>query len=78
MHDIADDGRWLLTRVDTHLMMVVKKPGETDERDVSWLDLAHPAALSVDGDLIVFTDQNTGAGNTYSVMPPRPSNSPIW
>jgi len=76
MHDIADDGRWLLTRVDTHLMMVVKKPGETDERDVSWLDLAHPAALSVDGDLIVFTDENTGAGNTYSVMIRKTDGSP--
>ena len=49
IHDIRADGRWLTTRDDFFREMQVLAPGQPRERDLSWLDLSDPAALSADG-----------------------------
>ena len=46
IHDIRADGRWLTTRDDFFREMQVLAPGQARERDLSWLDLSDPAALT--------------------------------
>jgi Tol biopolymer transport system component len=76
VHDVSSSGQWLLTREDTATVIVVRKPGETIDRNLSWLDLPEAAALSPDGEVFVFTDENTAAGHSYSVMLRKTDGSP--
>jgi len=76
VHDISADGRWLMTREDISSGMFVKKPGEDAEIDLSWLDLPVAESLSSDGGLLVFTDENVGAGRSYAVMIRKTDGSP--
>ena len=76
VHDLSADGRWLLSREDFMTVVIVKKPGETIERDLSWLDLPQAVALSPDGDLLVMTDENTNAGQSYGVLIRKTDGSP--
>jgi hypothetical protein len=76
VHDVTRDGRWLVTRDDAREVIVVKKPGESAERDFAWLDHALAASLSRDGSMIAFTDENSGSGPAYGVMLRRTDGSP--
>ncbi len=66
VHDVRD-GLWLLTSDDTQSAMHVRLPGESAERDLSWLDHSTVSALSSDGRTLVFSDQNWSAGSDYAV-----------
>src|SRR5262249_40280736 len=72
LQDVARDGRVLLTLSQWHASLMVKAPGDTEERDLSWFDGSHVAALSRDGRTLVFTDrggpgslQDTGIAASY-------------
>ena len=62
LEDVARDGRVLLTLSQRHASLMVHAPGETEERDLSWFDGSHVAALSRDGKTLLFTDR-AGAGS---------------
>jgi serine/threonine protein kinase len=47
--DVASDGRLLLHFNEMRISMRVLRPGETTERELPWLDISFPAALSSDG-----------------------------
>jgi hypothetical protein len=66
--DIARDGRLLLVRRDRHNGFAIRLPGDTADRDLSWLDYSSGASLSGDGKTFVFTNENTYAGADYAVM----------
>jgi len=55
--DIARDGRVLLTRDDERNALVGVPPGESVERDLSWLDMSGLANISADGRSILFGDR---------------------
>ena len=55
--DIARDGRVLLSRDDEQRSLVGKAPGETGERDLSWLDDSGLADISSDGRTLLFSDR---------------------
>jgi dipeptidyl aminopeptidase/acylaminoacyl peptidase len=62
LDDIARDGRVLLAH---HLPLHSLKglaPGESKERDLSWLDASFPSDLSSDGRTLLLTEQQEGAG----------------
>jgi len=67
--DIARDGRWLVTRNDDHRSIRALLPGDSAEREFSWLGATAYSGLglSADGRLILFTDQSQSAGSNYSV-----------
>jgi dipeptidyl aminopeptidase/acylaminoacyl peptidase len=46
--------------------MVGVAPGETKERDLSWLDWSAPKDLSVDGKILLFTESGEAGGENYS------------
>ena len=58
IHDLSRDGRALLSRNTWRREIVGLAPGETTERNLTWLDWSFPTALSDDGKTILFDEQN--------------------
>ena len=69
MFDVSSKGTWLVTRNDDDRSARVLVPGETDERELSWLGSVGGAgaSLSADGRHFLFTDESESAGATYAV-----------
>jgi len=66
IHDIAPDGRWLVTRDDIGATMMVKPAGAMQEVDLSWLDFTSPIAFSSDGRFVLFSEQSGPVGVNYA------------
>jgi dipeptidyl aminopeptidase/acylaminoacyl peptidase len=58
IHDISPDGRVLLSQNTWRREIVGLAPGETAERNLTWLNWSWPAGLSNDGRTILFDEQN--------------------
>ena len=58
LHDIFPDGRVLVSRGNWRREVVGLAPGETSERNLTWLDWSLPTALSDDGRMLLFDEQN--------------------
>jgi serine/threonine protein kinase/dipeptidyl aminopeptidase/acylaminoacyl peptidase len=67
IHDAGGGGRWLVTRDDFFRKMFVLPLGEKDEKELSWLDLSEPSALSADGKTLLFTEESGSVGVNYAV-----------
>jgi dipeptidyl aminopeptidase/acylaminoacyl peptidase len=65
--DVGKDGSVLLTRGNDRAGIIGMAPGETKERDLSWLDWSVPASLSADGKKILFQEAGEGGGPKYAV-----------
>jgi eukaryotic-like serine/threonine-protein kinase len=74
--DIASDGTVLLSHDNARRGMVSLAPGETKERDLSWLDWTQPVALSGDGRTLLFTEEGEGGGPGYGVFLRKTDGSP--
>lgn len=57
LHDIASDGRVLLSREDWREQLVGFFPGDKQEHFYSWLDNTNPTGISSDGRTISFNEQ---------------------
>ncbi len=77
IHDIRADGRWLTTRDDFFREMQVLAPGQPRERDLSWLDLSDPTALSADGKTLLFSEESGSVGVNYAVCLRQTDGSPV-
>lgn len=75
IHDVAADGRWLVTRDDLPLGVGVHLAGENVDRDLSWLNQNWGVSLSTDGSKLLFSDGT--AGGNYGVVWRRTDGSPI-
>ncbi len=64
--DVASDGRWIVSRDDIWREMQVLGPGESRERNLIWLELSYPVALTPDGRTMLFTEESARAGANYS------------
>lgn len=62
LEDISSRGLVLLDSEDTRKGILALPPGETAERDLSWLDWAHIADISDDGKVLLFTEAGEGGG----------------
>jgi eukaryotic-like serine/threonine-protein kinase len=76
IHDVARDGRQLVTRDDHAREAFVLPAGQTRERDISWLDLTFPVALTPDGRTVLFTEENANLGPMYSACVRATDGSP--
>ena len=63
--DIARDGRVLFNRINWRREIVGLAPGESRERNLTWLDWSFPVDLSRDGKFLLFVEQNEGARGGY-------------
>ncbi|MEO8218280.1 MAG: protein kinase [Acidobacteriota bacterium] len=66
LQDIAPDGRLLLCRDLMHISLLARGPGDSAERDVSWLDQGLVTDLSPDGRMLAFTEQSEAIGPAYA------------
>src|SRR4030095_7064299 len=74
--DVSGDGRTLLARRATQREMRSLRAGETQERDLSWLDWTYPRDISRDGSLVLFDESGYGGGPGYSVLVRKTDGSP--
>ncbi|MBI1786656.1 MAG: serine/threonine-protein kinase [Acidobacteria bacterium] len=76
LQDIARDGRILMTRDDSRVGMAGLSRGESEERDLSWLDYSFARGISADGKTILFDESGEGGGSTYAVFLRKMDGSP--
>jgi eukaryotic-like serine/threonine-protein kinase len=74
--DVRKDGNVLLTRGNDRAGLVGFAPGETKERDLSWLDWSVPGDLSADGRTVLFAETGEGGGPKYGVYVRKTDGSP--
>jgi serine/threonine protein kinase len=67
LHDIAQNGRVLLTHENLRFGTLALPPGGTEERDLSWLDVGLVTDISQDGRKILLNEYGQGGGEGYSV-----------
>jgi len=76
LQDIAKDGRALVTREDARIGMMVLAPGETQERDLSWLDGSWIRGISSDGQTVLFDEENAASKPAPTVYIRKTDGSP--
>ena len=76
LHDIGRDGNVLLTRFKQSTDLVGFSPGDTAERDISFLDMGGLDDISPDGKNFVFSYWGQGSGTNYSTYLGKTDGSP--
>ncbi len=76
IHDMARSGRVLLARDTWRIGILGLPPGESKERDLSWLDGSFASDLSADGKTLLFEEQSEAAGPNYVVCLRKTDGSP--
>ena len=67
LRDVSRDGRIILGRQNQGREIFGVSPGETSERELTWLDWSYPIDLSNDGKTLLFEEEGEGAGDTYAI-----------
>jgi dipeptidyl aminopeptidase/acylaminoacyl peptidase len=67
LHDLSPGGEALLARRDHRLILRGLGPGETRERNLSWLERSVPRSISADGTTLLFNEQSEAIGLNYAV-----------
>jgi Tol biopolymer transport system component len=76
IEDIFRDGRLLMSQSVERQGLVALPPGESKERDLSWLDWSSLNDLSADGRTVLFTESGSGGGEGYSIYLRKTDGSP--
>src|SRR5262249_15837430 len=76
LYDISRDGRVLMDQYSVRHQIAAQPPGETRERDLSWLDGSTLDDLSPDGKRILFTEEYYGGGENSAVYVRSTDGSP--
>lgn len=76
LHDVAAGERALVSRDAVRSAILGLPPGETAERDLSWLDQSAATDLSADGKTLLFTEWGDGGGPSYGVYLRRTDGAP--
>jgi eukaryotic-like serine/threonine-protein kinase len=67
LYDISRDGRVLIDQWSVRHQIAALPPGESRERDLSWLDGSVLADISPDGKRILFSEMGQGGGENSGV-----------
>jgi serine/threonine protein kinase len=76
LHDLSTGGRALMTRDTARSRVRILRPGETSERDLSWLDTSIANGLSSDGTTLLLGEQGEGGGDGGTVYLRKTDGSP--
>jgi hypothetical protein len=74
--DIGPQGQVLMIESDERAMAIALLPGDTHERDLSWLDYSITSGLSQDGKWLLSSEVGEGGGEHYSVYLRATDGSP--
>jgi eukaryotic-like serine/threonine-protein kinase len=67
LHDVTRDGRVLASQQSQRGGIIALLPGETSERDLSWLDYSVVRDLAADGKTIAFSESGEAGGSLFGV-----------
>lgn len=76
VQDISPNGEVLLAGTQESTPVIGLAPGETKERDLSWLSGARITDLSEDGTSLIFNESGQGSGTNYAVYLRKTDGSP--
>ncbi|PYS83938.1 MAG: hypothetical protein DMF67_06610 [Acidobacteria bacterium] len=76
LYDVSRDGRALVAREDGRIGMIARAPGADVEREMSWLDGSFLRAVSADGGMLLFDEENSGGGADAEVYIRQTDGSP--
>jgi eukaryotic-like serine/threonine-protein kinase len=76
LDDLSREGRALMTLSNTRVGILGEAPGETEERDLSWLDWSRAMDLSADGKTLLFDETGEGGGEKYGIYLRKTDGSP--
>jgi eukaryotic-like serine/threonine-protein kinase len=78
LHDVSSHGDVLVSHATMQREIVGAAPGATHERNLSWLDWSFPTALSGDGRVVLFEEQNLRNDGDYALfMRPTGGEPPV-
>ena len=75
-HDVSREGRVLLARVGLRPELIGLAPGESKERELTWLDGSVLADLSPDGKTLLISEEGEGGGSNRSIYLRKTDGSP--
>jgi len=67
LHDVARDGRALMSRASQRGGILARGPSSATERELGWLDYSVAADISPDGKTLLFHEEGIGGGEAFSV-----------
>ena len=76
LHDVAKDGRVLISHDTLRSGILGFQPGDAREKDLSWLDWSGVRDISADGSWFTFAESGEGGGPGYSAYTRRMDGSP--
>jgi serine/threonine protein kinase len=76
LHDISKEGDVLITGNQESTPVTGLAPGDTHERDLSWLSSVRITDLSPDGTSFIFNESGQGSGTNYSLYLRKTDGSP--
>jgi hypothetical protein len=76
LEDVSRDGRVLANHTNFSWEMIARAPGESKERELTWLGLSGVADLSRDGSKVLFTQLPEGGGEGGATYLRRTDGSP--
>jgi Tol biopolymer transport system component/predicted Ser/Thr protein kinase len=65
LHDIARDGRMLISTISSRREIVGMAAGDTGERNLTWLNWSFPTDIGRDGKSVLFDEQNVQPPGIY-------------
>ncbi|HWC66062.1 MAG TPA: WD40 repeat domain-containing protein, partial [Thermoanaerobaculia bacterium] len=77
LRDISKTGRVLITHDNVRKGIMGLGPGQTKERELSWLDWSLPYDLSDDGTTLLLDEQGQAVGESYAVCLRKTDGSPV-
>jgi hypothetical protein len=77
IHDIAGDGRWLVTRDDIYRDVFGRGPDSRGEVPLAFLDYTQPNDVTPDGRTLLMTEENGIFGDFYTVCIRGTNGSPV-
>ena len=76
IQDIGRDGRVLMIHENARMALQARAPGQSEERDLSWLDWSLARDISADGKTVLFDETGEGSGGNYGVYVRKTDGSP--
>jgi eukaryotic-like serine/threonine-protein kinase len=77
LHDIAANGRVLLTRESPRVGILGLMRGDEKERDLSFLDYSFASDIAGDARLLLFDEEGEAGGANYTVFLRKSDRSPV-
>ncbi|HEX7076929.1 MAG TPA: protein kinase, partial [Candidatus Eisenbacteria bacterium] len=77
LQDLAKNGSLLFSRESYSRGILFAGPGDTQERELGWLDHSSLSAISRDGKTVLFTEQSQSVGKDYGVCVRGTDGSPV-